>query len=294
MLKSFLLSNKGLIMFKKSIKYFTIMVFLYSFSYAGLIDGIALTVNNTPITLLEINNYTHKFHIPTKDAMRILIQEKLEQSLIKKYAITTDNFEINNQMQRISKDAGMSLKDFEHFIVKTGMSLKQYKKNLARKIEKRKLYRQITSKRIKRANEKELKNYYKKHISLYSIPKMFEVIKYISPRKSELVALVKNPMINLKNISQKDRILKTKEINPKLLSIFLQTKNGEFTPILNFGKGYMIFYIKRKINVTVIPFKKVRERIFATIMDNREKNILKTYFDKLISKAQIKIIREPN
>ncbi len=281
-------------MIKRSIKYFIIIVFLSNFSFAGLIDGISLTVNNMPITLLEISNYAQKLHIPTKGAIQVLIQEKLEQSLIKKYNITANDFEIDNYMQRISKNSGMPLKDFKGFIIKTGISLKQYRKNLAKKIEKRKLYRRITSQRIHRAGEKELETYYKKHLSLYSIPKMFEVIKYISPKSEYLAALTKDPMINLKNISQKDRILKTKQIAPELLSLFLKTKSGEFTPVLNFGKGYMVFYIKRKIDVNIIPFEKVKNKIFAKIMDAREKNTLKTYFNKLISKAQIKIIREPN
>jgi len=73
----------------------------------------------------------------------------------------------------------------------------------------------------------------------------------------------------------------------------LQTKVENFTPIFSINKKFMSLYIKRKINIKVMPFSKVKKSIFFTIMNTREKNILKSYFNKLISKAQIKIIREP-
>ncbi len=280
-------------MLKQGFKYFIIIIFLSSFSFAGLIDGISLTVNNAPITLLEISNYAKKFNIPVKVAMRALIQQKIEDALIKKYHIRANDSEIKNKIKNISTKAGMTLKGFDKFIISTGISLKQYKIDLSKKIEKRKLYKKITFSKIHKASEKDLKAFYNKHIDIYSMPSMVDVIKYISNDRNSLHSIINNPIMNLKNVFHKESILKTKELNPKILSVLLQTKVENFTPIFNINKKFMSLYIKRKINVKVMPFSKVKKSIFFTIMNTREKNILKSYFDKLISKAQIKIIREP-
>ena len=280
-------------MIKKGIKYLLLLCALSSFSYAGLVDAVSMIVNNSPITLLEIRNYSQKFHIPSKEAVRILIQEKLEKALIKKDDLQASSLEIDNEIAKISQKAGISVKQFEDFLKKKGIDLKEYKRDLALKIEKRKLFKQITSDRIKRATGNEMRKFYKTNLNLFSIPQMIEVAQYSSKDRNTLKQMIKNPLINYKNITKKDTILKTKNLNPKLLYIFRSTKSNHFTPILTLNNFYMTFYIKKKINVKVIPYEKVKNQIFAQIMDKREKSIIKSYFDKLISKARIQVIRAP-
>ncbi len=282
-------------MVKKGKKFLLIIFILSisSFSYAGLVDGVSMIVNNSPITLLEINNYSQRFHISPKKAIQLLIQEKLENNLIKKYNLTANTLEVDNEMEKISSNAGMSIDDFKNFLKQKGVSLKEYKKDLAKKIEKQKLYKKIIASRIKRANDIEMKKFYKKHINLFSMPKMIEVVEYSSKDRKSLEQMIKNPMMNFKNITQKSRILKSKGLNPKLLYILQKTKENNFTPILTLNKNFISFYIKRKINVEIIPYKKVKNSIFSQIMDKREKNIIKSYFDKLISEANIQVVRGP-
>jgi predicted HTH domain antitoxin len=277
-------------------KYLGVIVLFVIFKLsliAGLVDGVSVVVNNNPITLYEIKKYSVNFKVPIKKAVEALIREKLEENLIKKYNLSTDDTEITDEMEKISSRAGMSIVDFENYLEKKGVDIDAYKKDLAKKLTKRKLYKKIVSGKIKRADEKELKEYYQRHINLYSIPQMIQVTEYDSKDKKLLEKLIQNPMLNINGISRKEQVLKSKNLNPKLLYILQQANEGSFTPILTLKDGFVSFYIKRKINVKPISFEKVKNAIFAEIMNKREKDIIKSYFDKLVSEASIKVLREP-
>ena len=270
------------------------IVLLFKFSlFAGLVDGVSVVVNNTPITLYEIKKFSIQHKLPIKKAIETLIREKLKNNLIKKYALEATDSEVSDEIEKISSNAGLSIIDFENYLTKKGIDLDEYKKDLAKKIAQRKLYKKIVSDKIKRATPQELKEYYEKNINLYSIPQMVEVTEYDAKDKNSLESLIKNPMLNIPNITKKDVVLKTNKINPKLLYILQQTKEGNFTPILTVKNGFISFYVKRKINVKPIPFDKVKNAIFAEIMNKREQDIIKSYFDKLVSEANIKVLREP-
>ncbi len=280
-------------MIKKVLKYLLAIFFISGSLQAGLVDGVSILVNNTPITLYEISEYSQKFHISTQEAVKILIQNKIEQNLIKKYNIEATDDDIENEMEKMSSASGMSIMDFKNYLEQNGIDLDKYKKDLAKKIKQEKLYQKITSARITKATKSDMETYYQNHLNLYSIPKMIEVTQYTSKSKQDLAKMINNPMLNIAGINKEDDILKSKQINPRLLFILQQTKEGNFTPILTFKNSFASFYIKRKIDVTPIPFEKVENNIFAKIMNQREKDIIKSYFDKLISEANIKIIRTP-
>lgn len=280
-------------MIKKCVKsLFLVLLFKLSL-VAGLVDGVSIVVNNTPITLYEIKKYSVNFKVPIKKAVEALIREKLEDNLIKKYDLSVSDTEITDEMEKISSRANMSIVDFENYLEKKGVDIDTYKKDLKKRILKRKLYKKIVSGKIKRADEQELKEYYQKHINIYSIPQMIQVTEYDSKDKELLKKLIQNPMLNISGITRKEKVLKSKNLNPKLLYILQQAKEGSFTPVLTLKDGFISFYVKRKINVKPIPFEKVKNAIFAEIMNKREKDIIKSYFDKLVSEANIKVLREP-
>ncbi len=284
--------KKGNIVVKKFIKSLFVLLLIKLSLYAGLVDGVSVVVNNTPITLYEIKKFSIEHKLPIKKAVEVLIRKKLENNLIKKYDLQATDIEINDEIEKISSNANMSILDFENYLMDKGIDFDVYKRDLAKKIVKEKLYKKIISGKIKRATPKELKEYYDKNIELYSIPQMVEVTQYNAKDKGALEDLTKNPMLNSSNITKKDIVFKADKINPKLLYILQQAKEGSFTPILTLKDGFTTFYIKRKINVKPIPFEKVKNAIFADIMNKREKDIIKSYFDKLISEANIKILRE--
>ena len=288
-----IIKYEGNIVLKNIIKSLSVVLLFKFYLYAGLVDGVSIVVNNTPITLYEIKKFSIEHKLPVKKAIEALIRKKLENTLIKKYSLEATDLEVSDEIEKISSNAGMSIIDFENYLMKKGINIDTYKKDLAKKIAQRKLYKKIVSDKIKRATQKEIKEYYQKNIDKYSIPQMVEVTEYDAKDRKTLENLIKNPMLNISSVTKKEMLLKTNQINPKLLYILQQTKEGNFTPILTLKDGFVSFYLKRKINVKPIPFDKVKNAIFAEIMNKREQDIIKSYFDKLVSEANIKVIREP-
>ena len=288
-----IIKYEGNIVLKNIIKSLSVVLLFKFYLYAGLVDGVSIVVNNTPITLYEIKKFSIEHKLPVKKAIEALIRKKLENTLIKKYSLEATDLEVSDEIEKISSNAGMSIIDFENYLMKKGINIDTYKKDLAKKIAQRKLYKKIVSDKIKRATQKEIKEYYQKNIDKYSIPQMVEVTEYDAKDRKTLENLIKNPMLNISSVTKKEMLLKTNQINPKLLYILQQTKEGNFTPILTLKDGFVSFYLKRKINVKPIPFDKVKNPIFAEIMNKREQDIIKSYFDKLVSEANIKVIREP-
>ena len=57
------------------IKILTVLALMFSFSFARMIGGVAMTVDNEPITLAEIKTFQKQNHISKEDAVNALVQK---------------------------------------------------------------------------------------------------------------------------------------------------------------------------------------------------------------------------
>ena len=145
MIKSLSSFKKGKIVIQKYAKSLFIVLLLKFSLYAGLVDGVSVVINNTPITLYEIKKFSIQHNLPIKKSIEALIREKLENNLIKKYGLQATDLEVSDEIEKISSNAGMSIIDFENYLVKKGINVDAYKKDLAKKIAQRKLYKKIVA-----------------------------------------------------------------------------------------------------------------------------------------------------
>ena len=72
---------------------------------AGLVDGIALVVNEEPITLYDIDKKMLESNLSKKDAVSLLIDELLYEQELRKYNIEVDIFDVNNYIEKIRKSS---------------------------------------------------------------------------------------------------------------------------------------------------------------------------------------------
>lgn len=256
-----------------------------------MVNAISMIINGEPVTLYEVQKYSHRFKVSMKEAIDILIREKLEDVEIKKMNIEAEDFEVNEEMEKIAAMNSITIFEFSEMLQQKGISLEEYKKDIAKKIKKEKLYRKIARAKIERATDEDMKKYYKKNINDFSVPNKVEVARYISPSKDILKSAVKNPMLVSENVIIKEEILESKNINPKLLYIVNETKESSFTPIIKVGSNYMTFYIKKKMDVRATPYQEAKKSIFNKIMNDRQKRVIKEYFDKKAAEAQVVVLR---
>ncbi len=275
-------------------KIFIVLFIISSFAKAGLVDAISVIINDEPITLYEIYKYSQKLKISKKEALQILIRQKLEDAQIKRFNITATDDEINNYIEKVATKNGMDIFKFYETLRTEGIDKNQYKKDIAVKIKRDKLYRRILlQKNIKPANDKAAREYYEKNRNEFVATDEFKTTVYESKNKKSLQEIKNNPMMMPKDVKTEKRVFKSGKFSQKLESILNRTKTNEFTPILNFGDKFVMFYINKKEGVKEFPYDKVKNYIIAKLNSLQEKAAIDSYFDKIKSNADIKILRKP-
>ncbi|AZV47471.1 hypothetical protein C3L23_09400 [Nautilia sp. PV-1] len=255
---------------------------------AQVIDKIIATVNNIPITSYEVDTTAKKMNISKQKALNYLLDQKLIQSEIKKRGIEVDDFEVENAMEKIAKQNGLSLFEFKNILMQKG-ELDKVKKQIKQNLLKEKLFDQIVQTKLNISDD-EIKNYYKNHKNDFKVFNTVQVTKYSANNKEILNKIKSNPLANA-NVKTSTQVYSYNELPVGLLFLFKQTKVGEFTPIINDGLGYSMYFIDRKDGSAYIPFDKVKNAIANKIAAEKREMILKDYFSKLKNRAYIKFYK---
>jgi len=269
---------------KKSIVSFALIGLLYT--HAEVIDKIVATVNNIPVTSYEVEKLSKNLNISNDKALQILLDQKLIQSEIKRRGIEVDDFEIENAMEKIAKRNGLSLFEFKNILMQKGQ-YKELRKKIKDDLLKEKLFNEIVQTKLKVTPE-EIKNYYENHKDEFKVFKNIQVTKYSANNKQILNEVKKNPLANAK-VKTETAVFDYNELPLGLLFLFKQTKAGEFTPVINDGLNYSMYFIARKDGTDYIPFDKVKNIIANKLISQKREMILKDYFNKLKNKAYIKL-----
>jgi len=280
--------NKIQLFAKKA--FFTLLATV-TISNAQMIDGIALSVNDEPITISDINQRIAEKNLKKAEAVSSLIDEILYNQEIQKQNITADIFELNNYIEKIAASNGMDLYTFKSIIRQKNKNYEQFEEQTRKELLKRKLAAKIVRGNLAIANEEDLKIYYENNKNMFTTAKTIEVSQFASKNKRALQALAQNPMAAVEGVSKGDFVLEQEKLNPQLKFLLNDTKIGTFTPIFTSNKQYVMFFIKNKNGITILKFEEVKEKIFNTLMNEREQKFLKEYFEKLKLTADIKVIR---
>jgi parvulin-like peptidyl-prolyl isomerase len=261
-----------------------------TFSCASIINGIALTVNDEPITLMDIKKKEIEGHMKRDQAVSELIDQVLFNQLVKKNNITADIFDVNNYLEKVAASNGMDLYTFKS-IIRQKYDYKKYEENTKNLIIRQKLTRTLVRGNIKIATDEDLKIYYENNKNMFRAASKINAIQYVSKSKEDLKTVLANPMANLSSVSIAPISLNQSNLNSQLRYIINETKINSFTPIFASDKQYVSLLIKKKEGVQTINFDDVKDRIFNILMQDREKKYLKDYFEKQKISADIRVVR---
>jgi len=268
-------------------------LFILSYTFASIINGIAIVVNSEPITMLDIIKTSKMLNISKKEATELLIDQKLQESQIKKFGIFVDEFELEDAIENFAKERGLTLSKLKDIIEKQGISWQEYKEKFKKDLLKRKLYQKIVSSKLSQPDTKELLEYYKNNIDKFSIPKYVEVVKYISKDRVALNKIKSNPMAAIDGVQVDQEMVDISKINPKLALLLKDTKENSFTPIIPLEDSFLLIYIKKKIDVTPMEFENVKDAVLAKMVEEKREKIIKEFIAKLKINANIEVIRLP-
>lgn len=169
---------------------------------AALIDAVSVVVDNEPITIYEIYRLSKQFDIQTREALDILIRQKLELSQIKTMNIQVSDYDINQQIGEIAAKNNLSIQAFYNALKNEGIPTDVYKAELKKKMQQDKLYQYVLSSKFQAANEDDLLSYYNENQKEFMRFDSFDVIKFESQDAKDLENIYKKPANNEEEFEQ--------------------------------------------------------------------------------------------
>lgn len=264
-----------------------------SLASAKLIDGISVLVNSEPITLYEIHMLSRQEHIDLQKALNILIQKRLEVSQIKKLHINASDFEVSDEIGKIAKKNGMSKEGFLEMIERKGISVQEYKEDIKSELESKKLYSRIYSNNSISPTTEEMRAYYEKNIERFTKTKTFDVTMYKSSSIDSLKEKISSPMSIVSDVISQNIVLNANMLDRRSAYVLNITPVKSFTQPFKDEKGYVVYFINKKIGSVPVSFSEAKpliQREFLKIYDRKK---VDNYFNKLKADANIEVIRQP-
>ncbi|CAM3928619.1 peptidyl-prolyl cis-trans isomerase [Arcobacter cloacae] len=272
-------------------KFFLSLIMGSSLAYASMINGIAITVNDDPITIYDIDRTMAVNKITKNEAVSYLIDKTLYDQVIAENNITADIFDINEYIEKLAASNGMDIYTFKSVVKQKYPDYSIFENEAKESVLRQKLIQKLVKGQLAIATEEDMQLYYEKNINSFSTAKSFEVVQYTSKNKAALTQTLKNPMSVSSEVQRSPITLETQSLQAQMQYLLNETKVNTFTPIFTANKQFVALFIKGKNGVTALPYESVKAKIFNDIMMEREKKYLKEYFEKQKLTADIKIVR---
>lgn len=263
--------------------------------FAELIDGIAITVKGSPITLYEIKEEMKLTNLSASKAADILIRKKLEELEIQERDIKVSSSEIYEDIKKTASQNNMSISEFYEAVRNSnGLTSTQLKEKIKQKLLSQKLYSSIAYSSVTKPSDAEVEEYYELHKDEFIHPSAFDVVIYASKTRERLEEKVNNPMFYSPDIQTNEQHLPYDKISPELASLLERTPLNTFTPIVPNGQdGFMSFYIKHIESKQQSSVESVKNQIISKIMAGKRERVLAEHFARVKLNADIQKIRMP-
>ncbi len=260
---------------------------LPSLAFGGLINKVAIIVNESPITLYDIDLAMQKNGLSKEKAAQLLIDEAIRAQKIKELGVEASALDVEEKIDEIAAQNGTSKDELLRFIAGRGMDLSEYREKIKEGLINERLYIKILSNENITISEAEISRYYEAHRGEFKTSKAVEVVQYVSFSEEDLQEYIKNPLRNIQGIQKQEQILELSNINENLASLLNSAKEKSFTPVFALQDRFFTLYIKRKIG-TEESIKIHKEEIKNILAAQMRKKVLEDYF--LTQKASANII----
>lgn len=309
-LKNQMINRKYLVFF------FVAIINLISLSFGardsiGSTDGIMAFVNEDLITESELNSSTIFPH----KSISFLIEKKIQLQTANKMGIGVNPTEISAAMEDIKKENSFfSDNEFEAALLKQGISLEDYKKDLKEQLILIKLInREIKSKIT--VNDSELEEYYSLNKSLFSRPEEIRIgyihipVKTNAPEDifTQAQNKIREILLSFKKDSSFSKIeriysgqpevivsedlgfIKKGELLQELDNTAFTLKEGEISNVISTPVGFYILKMLERKETEYIPFKDVKEMVKEIVFQKKSEKRVKEWIYELKSASYIDI-----
>ncbi len=269
------------------------LLFSTSALNAATLDGVAVIINKEPITLYDVYKYSQRFQLSKKEALDILVKQKLEESEIKKQEIAVDSFEVDQYIDKLAMNNQMNQFDFLNMLRSKNVDIVDYKEEIKKKLQRDKLYHKIVQDKMKQLNDNDLQAYYNENQNEFSQAGSFDVTVYTSANQQSLQSIQTNPMSAMSDVNLQETSFEATKMDQNLATLLNKTATGKFTPIVKADQNYVMFFVKNKHDVKNVSFENAKNYIYSKVADSQEKKAIDDYFEKLKASANLQVIRVP-
>ncbi len=272
-------------------KLFLALLVSSGISFANMENGIALTVNEEPITIYDIENTMTEGKMNKNQAVGLLIDKALYEQSVRENNIVADIFDVNEYIEKVANANGMDLYSFKAVVKQKYGNYETFENEAKDAVIRQKLIQKIVKGQLAIATQEDIELYYEKNKEQFSTSKFYEVIQYTSKNKASLIATLNNPTVLSAEVEKAPVRLSVENLQPQMQFLLNETKINSFTPIFTANKQFISLFIVKKEGTTALNLETVKGKIFNDIMTTREKKYLKDYFEKQKLTADIKIVR---
>jgi len=262
--------------------------------YAEIINGVALTVEGEPITLLEIKQEMRTMNTDAKRATDMLIRQKLEALEIEKRDISVSTSDVYEDIKKTAAANNMNVSQFYDAVREAnGINSTELKEKIKEKLLSQKLYAAIAYSSVAQPSQNDIEEYYALHKEEFKHPSSFEVTIYNAKERSRLEQKIANPMLYAPDVVTNDQTLPYTRIAPELASLLEATEVGSFSQVVPDGQGgFFSFYLRKKEQAQEADIQSVQDEIVNAIMAQKREQVLGDYFARLRHNADIRTLRD--
>ncbi len=263
------------------------LIVLFGIAHAKMVDGIAMIVEGEAVTTAEIRAVQQQRGVSKAKAVDMLVLDRLQKAAMKNVNLSED--EVDAKIADIAAQNNISVPQMQKILKQRGTSWSKYRSTVRDAMKKEKFFKEKVIASIPAPSDDELKIFYKNHKKEFTIPSHISMIEYSSEDEEAMKHFLQTQ--SKKGIRTRTVTKKTKELNPALLSMLLQTKNGEYARPFNAGDRYVVFKIKSKRGRINMPFEAAKPAVLRSWKQQQQSKALKDYFEKLKTNADIQILR---
>ena len=260
---------------------------LLTFTQAKMIDGIAMVVNGEAVTTSEIRAVQQQMGVNKKQAVDMLVQDRLQKSAMKKISIPESD--IDAKITQIATQNNLTVPKMQKLLKQQGTSWSKYRKTIKESLKKQKFYRETVAATVPKPSEDELKIFFENHKEDFVMPTSLSLIEY----SASIEQALKNFLQTKKKKGVKSRSVKksTSNLNSALLGTLMQTQDGSFTRPFNAGDRYISYKVISKNGKKSMSFEDAKGAVAGRWRQEQQGKALKDYFEKMKTNADIRVIR---
>ncbi len=273
-------------------KYLLSFCLFTSLSFAGLINGIAFTVNGEPVTLYDIDRLAQQQNLSKERAAMELLKQSVSKDLALKNNVTIPKGTVTAYINNVMKRNKLNRKSFEQNLKIEGLSYKEYESQIYMQHLQQRLIGMLTHGKISEPTLEEKKNFFEQNINTFSMPSSIEVVQYESKSQQSLVNIQRSPMFAPADIIKTIKTIDPKTINPQLAKVLLSTKLKTYTKVFPISQtNFTMFFISSIGQRETPSFEAAQKQVTQELKNQKRHNFINNIFQDEMRKATINYIK---